>query len=73
MKIRKAIGYNIVEQREIEVNFLLDKTQIKEILNVFFDEMEYNERKTWILKNVPEPNVVLADSGQEEDQPPFAY
>jgi hypothetical protein len=73
MKIRKAIGYNIVEQREIEVNFLLDKTQIKEILNDFFDNMEYNEMKTWILKNVPEPNVVLADSGKEEDQPPFAY
>tara|TARA_B100000287_G_scaffold370300_1_gene367691 strand:+ start:1065 stop:1286 length:222 start_codon:yes stop_codon:yes gene_type:complete len=73
MKIRKAIGYNIEEQREIEVNFLLDRTQIKEIINKFFDEMEYKDRKSWILNNVPEPNAALIDSSKKEDQPPFAY
>jgi hypothetical protein len=73
VKIRKAIGYNIEEQEEIEVDFLLDKTQISEIVNKFFDRMEYRERKKWIYDNVAEPNMVLVDKGANGEQPPFVY
>ena len=71
MKIRKAVGYIIQEQRELEVDFILDKTQILEIVNSFFDKMEYNERRKWIFDNVPEPNAVLVDNEKEGEQPPF--
>lgn len=73
MKIRKAIGYSVKEQREIEVDFLLDDTQVSEIVNRFFDKMEYGERKKWVYGNIPEPNVVLVDNETDGEQPPFAY
>ena len=73
MKIRKAVGYIIQEQRELEVDFILDKTQISEIVNSFFDKMEYDERRRWIFDNVPEPNVVLVDNEVDGEQPPFVY
>ena len=73
MKIRKAIGYNIKEQQEIEADFLLDETQVLEIVNMFFDKMEYGERLAWIRGNVPEPNAVLVDKEFNGEQPPFAY
>ena len=73
MKIRKAIGYSVKEQQEVEVDFLLDRTQISEIVNLFFDKMEYGERSAWIMRNIPEPNVVLVDNDAEGDQPPFVY
>ena len=72
MKIRKAVGYITQEQREIEVDFILDKTQVSEIVNSFFDKMEYNERRKWIFDNVPEPNAVLVDNQKEGEQPPFS-
>ena len=71
MKIRKAIGYLVPEQREIEMDFILDKTQVSNIVNSFFDNMEYSERKNWIFGNIPEPNAVLVDDDTEEEQPPF--
>jgi len=73
VKIRKAIGYSVKEQQEVEVDFLLDRTQISEIVNLFFDKMEYGERSAWIRSNIPEPNVVLVDNDAEGDQPPFVY
>ncbi len=73
MKIRKAIAYNIEEQEEIEVDFLLDNTQISEIVNRFFDMMKYSERKKWIYDNVAEPNMVLVDNEANGEQPPFVY
>ena len=73
MKIRKAVGYIIQEQRELEVDFILDKTQISEIVNSFFDKMEYKERRKWIFDNVPEPNAVLVDKDESGEQPPFVY
>jgi hypothetical protein len=72
MKIRKSIGYLVTEQREMEVDFILDETQILEIVNTFFCEMNYEERKQWIHDNVPEPNVVLVDINEEGDYPPFS-
>ena len=73
MKIRKAVGYIIQEQRELEVDFILDKTQISEIVNSFFDKMEYKERRKWIFDNVPEPNAVLVDKNENGEKPPFVY
>tara|TARA_B100000214_G_scaffold202930_1_gene147127 strand:- start:252 stop:476 length:225 start_codon:yes stop_codon:yes gene_type:complete len=71
MKIRKAIGYLVTEQKEIEMDFILDKTQVSNIVNSFFDNMEYSERKNWIFGNIPEPNAVLVDDDTEGEQPPF--
>ena len=71
MKTRKAVGYLVTEQREIEMDFILDKTQVSNIVNSFFDNMEYSERKNWIFGNIPEPNAVLVDDDAEEEQPPF--
>ena len=71
MKIRKAIGYLVTEQREIEMDFILDETQVSNIVNSFFDNMEYSERKNWIFGNIPEPNAVLVGDDTEEEQPPF--
>ena len=71
MKIRKAIGYLVTEQREIQMDFILDKTQVSSIVNSFFDSMEYSERKNWIFGNIPEPNAVLVDDDAEGEQPPF--
>ena len=71
MKTRKAVGYLVTEQREIEMDFILDKTQVSNIVNSFFDNMEYSERKNWIFGNIPEPNAVLVDDDTEEEQPPF--
>mgnify|MGYP003128705146 FL=1 len=73
MKIRKAVGYIIQEQRELEVDFILDRTQVSEIVNSFFDKMEYDERRRWIFDNVPEPNAVLVDKKENGEQPPFVY
>jgi len=73
VKIRKAIGYSVTEQQEVEVDFLLDRTQISEIVNLFFDKMEYDERSVWIRNNVAEPNVVLVDNEANGEQPPFVY
>ena len=73
MKIKKAIGYLVMEQREIEMDFILDKTQVSDIVNSFFDNMEYSERKNWIFNNIPEPNAVLVDEDAEDEQPPFEY
>tara|TARA_Y100001970_G_C13902582_1_gene684386 strand:+ start:447 stop:671 length:225 start_codon:yes stop_codon:yes gene_type:complete len=71
MKIRKAIGYLVTEQREIEMDFILDKTQVSNIVNSFFDNMEYSERKNWIFSNIPEPNAVIVEEDAEGEQPPF--
>ena len=73
MKIRKAVGYIVQEQRELEGDFILDRTQVLEIVNSFFDKMEYSERRKWIWENVPEPNVVLVDNEASGEQPPFVY
>lgn len=73
MKIRKAVGYIVQEQRELEVDFVIDRTQVSEIVNSFFDRMEYSEIKKWIFDNVPEPNAVLVDKDENGEQPPFVY
>ena len=73
MKIRKAVGYIVQEQRELEVDFVIDRTQVSEIVNSFFDRMEYSEIKKWIFDNVPEPNSVLVDKDENGEQPPFVY
>ena len=52
MKLTKAVGYDVGSQQEIDANFLLDKTQVLEIVNSFFDKMEYSERRKWIWENV---------------------
>jgi hypothetical protein len=56
MKLKKAIGYSTKEHKEIEVEFILNEKQILEIVNKFFDKMEYSDREQWISKNTPKKN-----------------
>jgi|TARA_S200002703_G_scaffold112778_1_gene98275 hypothetical protein len=56
MKLKKAIGFCTKEHKEIEIEFNLNKQQILEIVNKFFDKMEYSDREQWISKNTLKKN-----------------
>tara|TARA_R110000824_G_scaffold55069_7_gene151728 strand:- start:1546 stop:1788 length:243 start_codon:yes stop_codon:yes gene_type:complete len=51
MKLKKAIGFSTKENKEIEIEFDLNKKQILKIVNKFFDTMSYSDREKWISKN----------------------
>ena len=61
MKVRKAIDFDRVKQREIVVDFILDKKQVKEIVKNFFNVMNYGERQVWLNKNVSKSKIVSVD------------
>ena len=45
MKIRKAIDFDAVKQREVVVDFTLDKKQVEKIIKNFFNIMDYGKRR----------------------------
>ena len=61
MKVRKAIGFDKLKQREIAVDFVLDKKQVEGIVKSFFDIMDYGEREVWLRKNVSKSKIILVD------------
>ena len=61
MKVRKAIDFDKVGQREIVAEFVLNKKQTKEIVKNFFNVMDYGERQAWLNENVSESKIVLVD------------
>ena len=58
MKVRKAIGFDKLKQREIAVDFVLDKKQVEGIVKSFFDIMDYGEREVWLRKNVSKSKII---------------
>ena len=61
MKVRKAIDFDRVKQKEIVADFILDKKQVKEIVKNFFNVMDYGARQAWLNENVSESKIVLVD------------
>ena len=61
MKVRKAIDFDKVKQREIVVDFILAKKQINEIVKNFFNVMDYGQRREWLDKNVSSSNIISVD------------
>ena len=61
MKVRKAIDFDKVEQREVVVDFTLDKKQVKEIVKNFFNVMDYRERQAWLNENVSKSKIILTN------------
>ena len=61
MKIRKAIDFDKVKQREVVVDFTLDKKQVKEIIKNFFNIMDYGKRREWLERNVPKSKIISVD------------
>ena len=61
MKVRKAIDFDKVKQREIVVDFTLDKKQVKKIIKNFFNIMDYGERQAWLKKNVSKSKIISVD------------
>ena len=61
MKIRKAIDFDKVGQREIVAEFTLNKKQTKEIVKNFFNVMDYGERRVWLNENVSKSKIILVD------------
>jgi hypothetical protein len=61
MKVRKAVDFDRVKQREIVAEFTLNKKQTKEIVKNFFNVMDYGERRVWLDKNVSKSDMILVD------------
>jgi hypothetical protein len=61
MKVRKAVDFDRVKQREIVAEFTLNKKQTKEIVKNFFNVMDYGERRVWLDKNVSKSDIILVD------------
>ena len=61
MKIRKAIDFDAVKQREVVVDFTLDKKQVEKIIKNFFNIMDYGKRREWLNKNVPKSKIIQVD------------
>jgi len=61
MKVRKAIDFDKVKQREVVVDFTLDKKQVKEIVKNFFNVMDYRERQAWLNENVSKSKIISTD------------
>jgi len=61
MKVRKAIDFDKVKQREIVAEFTLNKKQTNEIVKNFFNVMDYGQRREWLDKNVSSSNIISVD------------
>tara|TARA_R110002020_G_scaffold23481_1_gene78052 strand:+ start:160 stop:354 length:195 start_codon:yes stop_codon:yes gene_type:complete len=61
MKVRKAIDFDKVKQREVVVDFTLDKKQVREIVKNFFNVMDYRERQAWLNENVSKSKIILTN------------
>ena len=61
MKIRKAIDFDKVKQREVVVDFTLDKKQVEKIIKNFFNIMDYGKRREWLERNVPKSKIISVD------------
>ena len=57
MKIKIEIDFNKTKQEEISVVAQLDHFQIKEIVQSFFYNMDYYERRSWLQKNMKKEHI----------------
>jgi len=57
MKIKIEIDFDRREQEEISVEAKLDNSQVKKIVLDFFYNMDYYERRDWLLKNMKKEQI----------------
>ena len=57
MKIKIVTDYNKIEQEEVSIEAQLDHFQIKEIVQSFFYNMDYYERRSWLQKNMKKEHI----------------
>jgi len=54
MKIKKLeIDYCVEKQEPILADITLSQKQARDIVQDFFNKMDYNERKNWVKRNLP--------------------
>ena len=57
MKIKIVTDYNTTEQEEVLVEAQLNHFQIDKIIQSFFNNMDYHERRAWIKKNMKKEHI----------------
>ena len=57
MKIKIEIDFDRREQEEISVEAKLDNSQVRKIVLNFFYNMDYDERRSWVEKNIKKEHI----------------
>lgn len=57
MKIKIETDYNRMAQKEISIEANLSNSQVKKIVLDFFYNMDYYERRAWLMKNVKKEHI----------------
>ena len=57
MKIKIEIDFDRREQEEISVEARLDNSQVRKIVLNFFYNMDYDQRRSWVEKNIKKEHI----------------
>jgi hypothetical protein len=57
MKIKIEIDFDRREQEEISVEAKLDNSQVRKIVLNFFYNMDYDQRRSWVEKNIKKEHI----------------
>ena len=57
MKIKIEIDFDRTEQEEISVEAKLDNSQVRKIVLNFFYNMDYDQRRSWVEKNIKKEHI----------------
>jgi acid stress-induced BolA-like protein IbaG/YrbA len=57
MKIKIVTDYDTIKQEEVLVEAQLNHFQIDEIVQNFFHNMDYYERRAWIKENMKKEQI----------------
>ena len=57
MKIKIEIDFDKREQEEISVEAKLDNSQVRKIVLNFFYNMDYDQRRSWVEKNIKKEHI----------------
>ena len=57
MKIKIETDYNRTAQKEVSIEANISNSQVKKIVLDFFYNMDYYERRDWLLKNMKKEHI----------------
>tara|TARA_R100000008_G_C3439013_1_gene93440 strand:- start:176 stop:358 length:183 start_codon:yes stop_codon:yes gene_type:complete len=57
MKLDIPINYDIKKQQEVVVKANIPASKVREIVKMFFDKQDYDERRKWLKRNLDEVNL----------------
>ncbi len=57
MKLDIPINYDIKTQQEVVVKANIPASKVREIVKMFFDKQDYDERRKWLKRNLDEVNL----------------